>query len=96
MEQTKDTIITLIDENGREVEFDLVLSFDYEKRRFAALFPLEDVENVADDEIVLLEIIREDGGEIYRPIENEVYQDEVFDAFMELWEEMDEDEDAEE
>lgn len=92
MEQTKDTIVTLIDENGKEVDFDLVLSFDYEGRRFAALFPLEDVENVADDEIVLLEILQEVDGEVYKPIENEIYQDEVFEAFMELWEEMDEEE----
>ena len=92
----RDTVITLIDENGKEVEFDLVLTFDYEKRRFAALFPMDDVEGIANDEVVILEIIKENDTELFKPVENEVFLDEVFGAFMELWEELDETDDKDE
>ena len=50
--EEQDTLVTLIDEdNGREVDFDLLLTFSYEGKRYAALQPLDDVEGVAEDEI---------------------------------------------
>ena len=82
------TLVTLIDEQGKEVEFDLVATFDYEKKRYAALLPIDEVENVGEDEVVLLEIVRTSDGEIYRPIENEILLDEVFNEFLEILDEM--------
>lgn len=86
--EENNTIITLTDETGREAEFDLVCTFDYEGRKFAAMFPLETVEGVADDEVVILEIVKEADGEILSPIENEILLNEVFNEFMEIFEEM--------
>ena len=58
--EEKDTIVTLIDEdNGQPVDFDLLLTFSYEGRRYAALQPLDEVEGIAEDEIVLLEIVKD-------------------------------------
>ena len=86
--EEQNTIVTLIDEQGKEVDFDLVATFDYEKKRYAALIPLDDVENVGEDEVVLLEIVRTSDGEIYRPIENDILLDEVFNEFLEILDEM--------
>ena len=86
--EEQNTLVTLIDEQGKEVEFDLVATFDYEKKRYAALIPLDDVENVGEDEVVLLEIVRTSDGEIYRPIENDILLDEVFNEFLEILDEM--------
>ena len=86
--EEQNTLVTLIDEQGKEVEFDLVATFDYEKKRYAALLPLDDVENVGDDEVVILEIVKTPDGEIYRPIENEILLDEVFNEFIEILDEM--------
>lgn len=83
----ENTIVTLLDENGKEVQFDLVMTFDYEGKRYAALLPMDDVDGVADDEVVLLEIVREGGDETYRAIENPVLLDEVFNEFIELFDE---------
>ena len=80
--------ITLTDENGVEADFDLVCTFDYENRKFAAMFPLGEVEGVADDEVVLLEIVKDGEEETLVPIENEVLLDEVFNEFMEIFEDM--------
>ena len=92
--EEKDTIVTLIDEeNGQPVDFDLLLTFSYEGKRYAALQPLDDVEGVEDDEIVLLEIVKENGEESYRTIDNEILLDEVFAEFQDLFDEEDEGED---
>ena len=86
--EEQNTLVTLIDEQGKEVEFDLVATFDYEKKRYAALIPIDDVDTVGEDEIVILEIVKTPDGEIYRPIENDVLLDEVFNEFLEILDEM--------
>ena len=91
----ENTIVTLLDENGKEVQFDLVMTFDYEGKRYAALLPMDDVDGVADDEVVLLEIVREGGDETYQAIENPVLIDEVFNEFIELFDETFDDEEDE-
>lgn len=91
----ENAIVTLLDENGKEVQFDLVMTFDYEGKRYAALLPMDDVDGVADDEVVLLEIVREGGDETYQAIENPVLLDEVFNEFIELFDETFDDEEDE-
>ena len=41
--EEQNTIVTLIDEQGKEVEFDLVATFDYEKIKFYSHLLLEKV-----------------------------------------------------
>lgn len=91
----ENTIVTLLDENGKEVQFDLVMTFDYEGKRYAALLPMDDVDGVADDEVMLLEIVKEGGDETYQAIENPVLLDEVFNEFIELFDETFDDEEDE-
>ena len=86
--EEQNTLVTLIDEQGREVEFDLVATFDYEKKRYAALIPLDDVDTVNEDEIVILEIVKSADGERYLPIQNDILLDEVFNEFLEILDEM--------
>ena len=86
--EEQNTLVTLIDEQGKEVEFDLVATFDYEKKRYAALIPIDEVENVDEDEVVILEIVKTPDGERYLPIENDVLLDEVFNEFLEILDEM--------
>ena len=96
--EEQSTIIELVDENGTEVKFDLVMTFDYEGKRYAALLPVDEVEGVAEDEVVLLEVVKDKSGENYVTIENPILLDEVFHEFIELFDEMadgDEEEDEE-
>ena len=95
MEQ-ENSIITLTDETGRDVDFDLVCTFDYENKRYAAMFPIEKVEGVEDDEVVLLEVKEEGNDTVMVPIENDVLLDEVFNEFMEIFNDMVERDDEEE
>lgn len=84
--------VVLLDENNNEVKFDHVLTFMHEEEKYIALLPLEKVKNVADDEVVLLHVVEKNGEDVYENIENEVLLEEVFDKFLELMEELDEDE----
>ena len=90
MEQTASDpgIIVLLDEEGKEVRFDLLMTFDYEGKRYVALMPVDHVENVGEDEVVLLEIVKDDGMESYVTIDNPVLLDEVFNEFVELFDDM--------
>ena len=98
--QEQGTIIELIDESGKTVQFDLVMTFDYEGKRYAAMLPVGDVEGVGEDEVVLLEIVKDKSGENYVTIDNPILLDEVFGEFLDLFDETfgddDDDEDDEE
>ncbi|HML66938.1 MAG TPA: DUF1292 domain-containing protein [Clostridia bacterium] len=86
--EEQNTIIELIDESGNTVKFDLVMTFDYEGKRYAALLPIDEVENVGDDEVVLLEVVKDKNGDNFVSIDNPVLLDEVFNEFIELFDEM--------
>lgn len=87
-------IIELIDENGNSVSFDLVMSFDYEGKRYAALLPVDNVDGVGEDEVVILEVVRGKGAESFVSIENPILLDEVFNEFLDLFDEMIDKDDA--
>ena len=85
--------VVLKDEEGRDVRFDHVLTFAYEGEYYIALLPLDKIEGVEDDEVVLLRIVKENGEDTYVSIDNEVLLDEVFAEFLDLMDEINEEED---
>ena len=88
--------ISLTDEDGTDVLFDHLLTFRYMEETYIALLPLQEVEGVNDGEVVLLRINPEGNGD-YLPIENPVMLEEVFAVFLELFDEMlDEEEEEDE
>lgn len=88
MEEENGNIIELLDENGNTVSFDLLMSFDYEGKRYVALLPVEPVEGVGEDEVVLLEAVKGENGEDFVSIDNPILLDEVFNEFTELFDDM--------
>ena len=86
MEEIINNVVSLFDENGLEAEFDVLMAFDYEGKRYVALLPMDSVEGIGEDEVLLLEVVRENGEETYRGIENPVLLDEVFEEFIDLFE----------
>ncbi|MBQ9832832.1 MAG: DUF1292 domain-containing protein [Clostridia bacterium] len=91
----QENIVKLTDENGEEAEFEHVLTFLHEGERFVALVPVGENESFDEDEeaqVVLLKIEHKDNEDVYVSIDNEVLLNEVFDAFIELMEEIEEEE----
>ena len=96
MENIKEDVVILLDEDGKETEFEHILTFVYEGERYVALSPMDmDASFNADQEreVIMLKIVNKDGEDTYSSIDNEVLLNEVFDAFLELMDEMEEDED---
>lgn len=85
--------VVLLDENGKEERFLHVLTFLHEGVRYVALEP-EDAQGDSDAEaeVILLKVENVNGEDTYVSIDNEVLLDEVFDEFLTLMDEIEEDE----
>ncbi len=72
--------IVLLDEMGNEVEFQLVMTFGLDDSNYAALIPMDDLEN----EIFLRLEIDENGDTILVPLDDEEEFKDVKEAYEEF------------
>ncbi len=85
MEENNDTVV-LQDENGNDVNFQHILTFDFGDSFYVALTPETEVDGIKNGEVVLLEIMEDEGGgDCYMPIENEEKLDKVWEEFERLY-----------
>ena len=77
-----DKVITLVGENGENVEFEVIADFEVNETEYAVLLPLD-----GSDEAVIFKVI-EDGDEpILEPIEDEDEFQMASEVFFELMDE---------
>ena len=77
-----DNIVTLLDENGGEVEYEFLDFIDYEDAKYAVLLPVE--EQPGEEGMVAIMRVREEDGEEYLEcVEDDDLLDAVFAIFME-------------
>lgn len=79
-------IIQLIDENGEEVDFELVASFELDDTRYAVVVP---VDGDGEDAYILRVEQDENGEDIFVGIEDEEEFNDAVEAYNELMEEYD-------
>ena len=96
MEVKDDNIIVLQDEDGKDVEFDVLLVFDYEGMRYCATLPCEKIEGVGEDEVILFRLSRDGEDELFETIDDDALMDKVFEEFLRLYDEKLDAEEAEE
>lgn len=79
------SFITLTDDNGEDVSFEVLDIIEYKEREFAVLLPFEDTE----DEVVILEVIAGEDEETdeFISVEDELLLEEVFAEFLKRAEE---------
>lgn len=82
--------VILKDEDGNDVVFDHLLTFAYEDSYYVALLPIDEISGIEDDEVLLMKIVKDGDEDTYETITNEVLLEEVFEEFMRLIDEMDE------
>ena len=76
------SILSLTDEDGNEVEFEIIDSIEYEGKEYLILMPLDEESN----EIVILEIQPVDEeNENYVAVEDEAILDTVYGIFKERY-----------
>ena len=72
--------ITLTDDTGNELPFEIVDMFDYENQNYAILLPYEDLEN---DEVVIMEVVESDNEQFdeYIAVTDDDLADKIFNEF---------------
>ena len=82
--------VTLVDENGKETEFEIVDSLVSDNNEYCALIPVETSENIDSDngELVILKVIEENGEEFLDEIEDDDEYESIAEIFMERLEDL--------
>ena len=77
-EEEEQELISLTDEEGNEVEFELIDSIDYEDKEYLILLPPDDEAS----EVVILEVEpHEDGSESFLTVQDVDILNAVYDIF---------------
>ena len=76
--------ITLTDDNGEDVSFEIIDTLEYDERTFAVLLPFDD----EDGEVVILEIIPGEGPDYdeFISLDDDDLAEKVFEKFKENYE----------
>ncbi len=82
-------IVTLVTDEGEELDFAHILTFHYEGGKYAALVPEEQLDE-DEPEVLFVRIERDGDGDVYIPVDNEVLLEELFTEFSSLLDEEDE------
>lgn len=90
-----ESIVVLTDEEGNDVEFQYITTLERDGDEYIVLMLLDDEAEDDEGEVVILKIQTDDDGEdFYVSIEDDELYDSLFEEFVELVEnEDDEDED---
>ena len=81
-EEYGNDFVTLIDEDGNEVEFEHIDTVEYEGTTYLAFIPAE-LSLEEDAEVVIMQIVEEDGEELLEAVEDDEIADAVFNIVME-------------
>lgn len=80
----QENIINLIDENGVESQFEIILTLEAEEKEYAILMPFEDEEA---EEALIFRIDQDEEGEILVPLENDDEYETVVAVYNAIMEE---------
>ncbi len=77
--EDNENYITLTDDDGKDISFEILDTIEYQERIFAVLLPFED----SEDEVVILEVIPAEDPEYddFVSVEDEELLNAVFEEF---------------
>ena len=84
--------IALMGEDGKELKFEQCATIPYEGVLYAVLHPITKIEGIGEDECLVFRYEQKDGEEIFCLEEDEDVANEVYNAYIEMINEADEDE----
>ena len=89
-------LITMVDENGEEFVLEILESIDYKGKTYTAFLPADIDENDPDYGMVLLRnAVDENGEEVYDTIDDDDELNDVYEQFMRILFDDEEDEKSE-
>ena len=90
--QDNENLVQLQDENGKDVNFEHLMTIEHEGSYYVVLEATEDTDDCKEGEAIILKVVR--GGasdeDVYATIEDEAEFNAVFDKCMAAMEEEDE------
>jgi len=95
-ESERIAVVELVDENGRSVEFEHLMTLEHKGSDYIVLYPLDEIEGVDDDEVMIMRIESNGEEDTYFPVEDTKILEEVFAIFMEMFEDFDEEDENDE
>ena len=85
LDMEREDIVELVDEDGNEVAFEHLMTLEHNGKAYICLVPVEPMDDVAEDELVILRIeTDEEGNDYYATIEDDAELDEVFEKYLEI------------
>ena len=91
LDMERENIIELVDEDGNEVSFEHLMTLEHKGKNYIMLVPVEPMEDVAEDEMVILQIETDDeGNDYYASVEDDDLVNEVFEEYLAIAEADDE------
>ena len=79
--------VTLTDENGRDIEFELVDAIEHGGRKYCVLFPAEmPAGERGNSEPVILEYIADENGDYLEKLADEDEYDEIYGIYLDAGE----------
>lgn len=85
MDEERDDIVVLVDENGEEVEFEHIDTIEMNGNEYVVLAPYseEESEEQDEEEVIILKVEHnEDGEDSFVTVEDEEELDTVFEEFQ--------------
>ncbi len=85
-EEYGNSLVTVLDDEGNEHQFELLDAIETDTGRYVALLPIyTEAEAVLEDdgELVILEVVEEDGEDLLMPIEDDAVFEDIAAAFEE-------------
>ena len=77
--EMEDSILTFTDEEGNDVEFQILDALTVDEKQYLVVMPAE--EDTEDVGVVILEIKEEDGEEVYDTVIDDAEAEKVFEEF---------------
>jgi len=88
MDEERDDIVVLIDENDEEVEFEHIDTIEMNGNEYVVLAPLDEEDDEDEEEVIILKVEHnEDGDDTFVTIDDDDELEEVFNEFQSRMEE---------
>ena len=90
-----ENILELTDDEGNKVQFEHLLTFEYGENFYVSLLPVTPLEDFEDGEVLIMRLEEDGDDAIFLPVETEEELEGAWNAFLELYNDEDEEEDGE-
>ena len=85
LDMEQENIVELVDEDGSAVRFEHLMTLEHDGKHYICLVPLDPMEDVGEDELVILRIETDaEGNDVYATVENEDELDAAFEKYLEI------------